>query len=282
AAAVGHEAEDVPSNRIRLAMTKTMPVLAHRDFGGEGRPPLIILHGLLGSSRNWQSAGRDLAEHFHVHALDLRNHGDSFHAREMDYPAMAMDVAAWMGAHGIERARLIGHSMGGKVGMVLACRFPQRLEKFVAVDIAPRAYPAGHVKEFEAMHALDLDTLGSRQEAEAAVELYVSEWGMRQFLLSNLERKPDGGFRWMINLQGITDALSTLEDEFLGEGDRFDGEVLFLLGGRSKYFKPEDRARVKKHFPAAKIETMPSVGHNPHFEAREAFVAEVMKFLGAP
>ncbi len=261
-------------------MTKTMPILAHRDFGGEGRPPLLILHGLLGSSRNWQSAGRDLAEHFHVCALDLRNHGDSFHAREMDYATMAADITAWMDAHGIERARLIGHSMGGKVGMVLACRFPQRLEKFIAVDIAPRAYAAGHVKEFEAMHALDLHTLASRQEAEKTIEGFVPEWGMRQFLLSNLERKPGSGFRWVINLQGITDALPTLEDEFLGEGDRFDGSVLFLLGGSSRYFKPEDRARVNTYFPHAKIVTMSDIGHNPHFEAREAFVSEVLRFFG--
>src|SRR5690606_16173510 len=118
-----------------------MPLLAHRDFGGEGKPPLVVLHGLLGSARNWQSAGRDLAADFHVCALDLRNHGDSFHAREMTYAIMADDVCAWLDARGWQRVRLMGHSMGGKVAMVLACRFPERVEKLVAVDIAPKAYP---------------------------------------------------------------------------------------------------------------------------------------------
>jgi len=260
-------------------MTNAMPILAHRDFGGKGKPPLIILHGLLGSSRNWQSAGRDFAEHFHVHALDMRNHGESFHAREMDYPTLAADVASWMDAQGFESTHFIGHSMGGKIGMVLACRQPQRLKKFIAVDIAPRAYPAGHVREFEAMHALDVGNCPSRQEAEKLIEPSVTEWGMRQFLLSNLERDPKGGFRWLIDLQGITDALPTLEAEFLGANDRYDGEMLFLLGGRSQYFRSEDRKRVETHFPRARIVTMPHIGHNPHFEAREAFVAEAMKYF---
>jgi pimeloyl-ACP methyl ester carboxylesterase len=261
-------------------MTKTMPILAHRDFGGEGKPPLLVLHGLLGSSRNWQSAGRDLAAHFHVCALDLRNHGDSFHAREMDYPTMASDVVAWMDAHGIERAHLVGHSMGGKVGMVLACRHAARLERFVAVDIAPRAYAASHVKEFAAMHALDPGSLRARAEAEKTIEPMIADWGMRQFLLGNLERRPGGeGFRWIIDLAGISDALPTLEADFLREDDVHAGAVLFVLGERSNYFRTEDRARAKRHFPTARFVTLAGVGHNPHFEARETFVREVTRFL---
>lgn len=262
-------------------MTKTMSILAHRDFGGEGNPPLVILHGLLGSSRNWQSAGRDLASRSHVYALDLRNHGESFHHREMDYDVMAADVVSWMESEEIARASFIGHSMGGKVAMVLACRQPRRVDKLVTVDIAPRAYPAGHVREFKAMHALDLGSIESRQDAERRIEAYAPDWGMRQFLLSNLERLPDGGgFRWMIGLEEISAALATLEDRFLNEGDSWEGPTCFLLGGKSRYFRTEDQVLVERYFPAATIETLPGVGHNPHFEAREAFVAKVNAFLG--
>ena len=110
---------------------RIMPLLAHRDFGGAGRPPLIVLHGLLGAARNWQSAGRDLAADFHVCALDLRNHGESFHARESGYGDMAADVLAWLDAHGRERVHLLGHSMGGKIAMRLACRHPKRVQRGV-------------------------------------------------------------------------------------------------------------------------------------------------------
>ena len=127
--------------------------LFHRDLGGSGKPPLVILHGMLGSSRNWQTAGRDLSEHFHVNALDLRNHGGSPHADEMDYSVMVADVLRWLDVQQIERVTLMGHSMGGKVGMLLACHHPQRVERLVVVDIAPKDYYwTGHRAEFAAMN----------------------------------------------------------------------------------------------------------------------------------
>ena len=261
-------------------MTKTMPILAHRDFGGEGLPPLIILHGMLGSSRNWQSAGRDLAARFHVCALDLRNHGDSFHAREMSYPVMAADVIAWMDARGIERAHFIGHSMGGKTAMRLAVDHPLRVGKLVVVDIAPKAYPRSHGMNFAAMNALDLVTLTSRQEAEERLAAEVTDWGMRKFLLTNLERGPHGkGFRWVINLPALNEALPVLEENFLRSDERFDGDVLFVLGGKSRYFLREDEPATRAHFPYVTFETIAESGHNPHFDTREKFVEIVGQFL---
>lgn len=263
-------------------MTKTMPILAHSDFGGEGLPPLIILHGMLGSSRNWQSAGRDLAARHQVYALDLRNHGDSFHAREMSYPIMAADVIAWMDAMGIERAHFIGHSMGGKTAMRLAVDHPLRVGKLVVVDIAPKAYPRSHGLNFAAMNGLDLATLTSRQEAEERIAADVADWGMRKFLLTNLERGPHGkGFRWVINLPALTEALPVLEENFLAPSERFDGDVLFVLGGKSRYFLPEDEPATRAHFPYVTFATIAESGHNPHFDTREKFVEIVGGFLGA-
>ena len=261
-------------------MTKAMPILAHRDFGGEGRPPVVILHGMLGSSRNWQTAGRDLAAWFHVRALDLRNHGDSFHAREMSYPLLAQDVIAWMDAEGLERAHLVGHSMGGKVAMRLAIDHPLRVDKLVVVDIAPKAYPRSHDMNFGAMNRLDLTTLASRQEAEERLAADVPDWAMRKFLLTNLERVPGGrGFRWTINLAALTEALPVLEDRFLAPLERFDGDALFVLGGRSRYFIPGDEAATREHFPYARFATIAASGHNPHFDTREDFVDLVHRFL---
>ena len=126
--------------------------LHHTDLGGAGKPPMLVLHGLLGSSRNWLGTGRDLAKHWQVFALDARNHGKSPHAPEMDYNVLAADLLAWMDAHHLAKATLVGHSLGGKTAMLLACRHPGRVERLVVVDIAPKDYSwASHRAEFAAV-----------------------------------------------------------------------------------------------------------------------------------
>jgi esterase len=251
--------------------------LYHRDLGGAGNPPLVILHGLLGSSRNWQTAGKDLAANFHVFALDLRNHGASPHTAEMGYPEMVTDVMAWMDAQRIPHATIVGHSMGGKVAMLLACRHAERVERLVIVDIAPKDYRwEAHRAEFAAMNELDLQHLASRAEAELRFEARVDDWAMRKFLVTNLDRNDAGGWRWQINLPALTAALPTLEKNPLSETDVFTGPTQFIIGGRSRYVLPDDAERIRRHFPSAKIEVIPESGHNPHMEQRAAFVTQVL------
>ena len=253
------------------------PTLHHTDLGGEGKPPLIVLHGLLGSSRNWQTTGRDLAQHWHVHALDARNHGKSPHEAGMTYEILATDVATWMKAQGIARATLVGHSMGGKTAMLLACRQPQLVERLVVVDIAPKDYTwAAHRSEFAAMNQLDLGSLTSRGEAELRFEALVPSLGMRKFLATNLERSEDGTWRWIANLPVLTAALPAVEQNSLLPADHYDGPTLFISGGRSQYVKTEDHAAIRAHFPQAAFEVIADAGHNPHLDAREKFVAAIL------
>ncbi|MEO5959885.1 MAG: alpha/beta fold hydrolase [Opitutaceae bacterium] len=251
--------------------------LFHRDLGGAGRPPLVILHGLLGSSRNWQTAGRDLAAHYHVLALDLRNHGGSPHAPAMSYDEMVGDAIAWLDGQRIERVMLLGHSMGGKVAMRLACRHPRRVERLVVVDVAPKDYSwAGHRQSFAAMNELQLADLRSRAEAELRFEARVPGWAMRKFLATNLERTPEGKWFWQINLPAITGALPELEKNPLAADDRYSGPTTFIAGGKSNYIEAVDEAVMRAHFPTARLVTLPESGHNPHMEARAEFVAAVV------
>jgi pimeloyl-ACP methyl ester carboxylesterase len=239
---------------------------------------LVILHGLLGSSRNWQTAGKDLAEWFNVFALDLRNHGASPHAEEMTYDAMIEDVLAWMDARGIERATLLGHSMGGKVAMRLACRHSGRVERLVIVDIAPKDYRwAAHRAEFAAMNELKLEHLQSRAEAELRFEARVDDWAMRKFLTTNLERTAEGRWRWMVNLPVLTAALPVLEANPLNAEDRYEGPVRFVLGERSNYVQREDWEAARRWFPKAEFLVVNGAGHNPHMETREEFVSIVAR-----
>lgn len=256
--------------------------LYHRDLGGSVLPALVILHGMLGSSRNWQTAGRDLAAHRRVVALDLRNHGQSPHAEPMTYAAMAADVLAWMDAEGLANAEILGHSMGGKVAMLLACRHPERVSGLVVVDVAPKAYHwRAHREEFAAMNELQLGDLRSRAEAEIRMEGRVPSWPMRKFLATNLERDPGGGFRWQVNLPVMTQALPVLEQDPLGPEDRFMGRVLFVTGGRSAYVEPGDHAAILARFPYARFVEIAASGHNPHIEARQSLVAAVAAELTA-
>lgn len=251
--------------------------LHHVDLGGAGKPPMLVLHGLLGSSRNWQTTGRDLGEHFHVVALDARNHGRSPHSEEMSFAAMAGDVIAWMDTRGLARADIVGHSMGGKTAMLLACRHPERVARLVVVDVAPKNYSwTGHRNEFLAMNELNLAQLTSRAEAEERFAARVPDPGMRKFLATNLERDAEGRWRWAVNLRVLTRKLPELEQEGLAADDRYDGPALFIVGGRSNYVHDEDHAGIRRHFPAADIKVLPEAGHNPHMDSREAFVRAVL------
>jgi pimeloyl-ACP methyl ester carboxylesterase len=232
-----------------------------------------VLHGLLGSARNWQTTGRDLTAYYHVFALDARNHGKSPHAGEMDYEVMMADIIAWMDAQGVARATLVGHSMGGKTAMRLACRHPERVERLIVVDIAPKDYYwVAHRGEFAAMNELELSSLQSRQEAEMRFEARVPNLGMRKFLTTNLERSDEGAWRWAVNLPVLTTALAVLEKNSVESTDRYVGPTLFIAGGRSQYVQANDHELIRQHFPAARIEVIAESGHNPHMEQRERFV----------
>lgn len=256
---------------------RIMRSLFHRDLGGAGRPPLVLLHGLLGSSRNWQTVGADLAAQYHVSALDLPNHGRSPQGETMTYAAMMADVIAWLDKQGLVRVTLVGHSMGGKVAMLLACRHPERVERLVVVDIAPRDYCwPGHRASFAAMNELNPGDLKSRAEAELRFEARVPSWPMRKFLATNLERAADGTWCWQINLPVLTRALPEMERNPLGPHDRFAGPARFIAGGKSSYIEARDHGVIRTHFPAAAILTLADSGHNPHLEARAAFGAAVL------
>lgn len=231
---------------------------------------------MLGSSRNWQTTGGDLAAQFQVFALDLRNHGKSPHADSMTYEEMMQDVLAWMEARQLGAATFMGHSMGGKVAMQLACRQPARVSRLVVVDIAPKNYFwTGHRQSFAAMNELNLADLHSRAEAEMRFEARVPNWAMRKFLTTNLDRREDGSWFWQINLPVVTAALPELEQNPLAPGERFTGPTLFLAGEKSNYIEATDHAAIRAHFPTAEIRTIAGAGHNPHMETREAFVAEI-------
>jgi esterase len=245
---------------------------------GDGYP-LIILHGLFGSSENWQTLSRRFAKCYQVFALDLRNHGHSPHSDVFNYPAMVDDVREFMQAHTLSSAYLLGHSMGGKVAMQLALADPERVTKLVVVDIAPKPYPPEHDAIFDALLALQLDEYRTRKEIDQALARKLPDESLRQFLMKNLARGEDGAFHWELDLQAIYRHYGEISRGIDTSG-RFERPTLFIRGARSHYITEKDAALITGLFPFSKIVTVPGVGHWVHSEARRQFARLVLAFLG--
>ena len=162
---------------------------------GQGEP-LILLHGLFGQADNWLGVAPKFAERFQVFIPDLRNHGVSPHDAVMEYSLMAADMEEFFAAHNIEKALVVGHSMGGKVAMRLALDFPDRVKRLVVVDMAPRAYAPSHDPIFKALSALDLPIFQTRPQIEDALAKEIPSLNLRRFLLKNLGRDAKGQFVW--------------------------------------------------------------------------------------
>lgn len=252
--------------------------LNYRITGEADSPPVIILHGLLGSSRNWTTVARHLAQSHQVFTLDLRNHGKSPHAPEMDFPVLASDLLELMEAHDLAQAHLIGHSLGGKVAMRFAVNHPERVSSLVVVDIAPRQYGLHFQKDFAAMRALDLGSIKNRKQADDALAESVGDWGQRQFLLTNLQRDSEGTYYWAANIDVLAESLPTIREDPLSARERFDGPVLFLYGEKSNFVRPEDHTRIVEAFPQAHIQAVPDAGHNVHAENTSFFNQALDRF----
>ena len=251
----------------------------HFQEYGSGHP-LVILHGLFGSLDNWHTLSRILGASFRVFALDQRNHGRSPHSNIFTYEALAEDLRQFLDEHELSTAHLLGHSLGGKTAMRFALTFPERVDKLVVVDIAPRAYQPVHDEIFDAMLPLDLGAYSSRQQVDEAIARKIPDFSTRQFLMKNLNRDESGGFRWKVNLK----ALKNNYDEIAGaiESDRtFTGSTLFVRGMRSGYVLDSDLPGIRKLFPRAEIADL-DTGHWVHAEAPQAFARLVLEFLQRP
>jgi len=251
--------------------------LSSREYG-QG-PPLIILHGLFGSLDNWTAISSRLAPDFHVYAVDQRNHGGSPHSEDMNYRLMADDLREFMDERGIDKAHVLGHSMGGKTAMQFALQYGSRVDRLVVVDVAPRAYEPEHEYIFAALSVLDLANFRARPEIEQALAPRIPDLAVRRFLLKNLARSPDETFQWRFNLSGLHRNYLALAGGLEPTG-AFEGPSLFIRGEKSDYIGDADWPAIQKQFPRAESVIVPGAGHWVHIQAPEFFVVSAKKFLG--
>ena len=251
-------------------------MLLHYKEIGEGKP-LVILHGLFGTSDNWQTHAKKLGEYYRVILVDQRNHGHSPWSEDFTYEHLADDLERLILHLGIDQFTLIGHSMGGKTAMYYSQKYPTRLEKMVIVDIGIKQYPMHHNEIIKGIKSLDLATISSRSAAEQAMIPFVDSYGVRQFLLKNLYWVEKGKLAWRMNV----DVLEREMEEILAPIPNIEvwTPTLFLRGAMSNYILDEDWDAIEEIFPDATLETIENAGHWVHSEQPDEFIEKVLGFI---
>lgn len=252
--------------------------MLHSRIEGEGKP-LLIIHGFLGTSDNWKTLAGQYAQNGHqVHALDLRNHGKSFHSDDFTYADMVNDVVEYCDANNIKKADIIGHSMGGKVAMFLATQNPEKVDRLIVADIGPKYYAPHHQDILAGLNAVDFSAKPTRNDVEEVLAEHITDFGTRQFLMKNLYWKEPGQLDFRFNLPVFNEKIDSI-GEALPADAVFSGPTLFLRGDKSRYIKDEDIVGIKLHFPQAEIKDIKNSGHWLHAENPQDFMAETLTFL---
>jgi len=248
----------------------------HHRIIGEGEP-LFILHGLFGSSDNWQTLGKRFAEKYQVIFVDQRNHGRSPWSDEFNYDLMVEDFKELVDDLGFQKINVIGHSMGGKTVIGFAAKYGEYIDKMVVADIGHKQYPMHHEQILEGLNALDLNQIKSRGQADKALSNYISEMGVRQFLLKNLYWVEKGQLGWRINIPVLSEKIYDIIEEI--SFDTIDNITLFIRGGKSNYILDSDFDEIYRKYPKGRIYTIEEAGHWVHAEAQEEFYTAVTEFL---
>jgi pimeloyl-ACP methyl ester carboxylesterase len=252
--------------------------LYYNSYGSESLPPLIILHGLLGSSDNWHSFGKIFGEHFRTYILDARNHGRSPHSDVFNYHAMSEDVVEFVHQKNLPSVSFLGHSMGGKTAALVSLFHPELISKLIVVDIAPKSYKAHHDKVFDALNSLDVSVFTYRKDIDETLSKKIREVPLRQFLMKNLIRDDFGRFHWKMNLEVIEKNYAQINEE-LPRDHQFDKPTLFIRGENSDYIQMEDLSLIYKLFPKAELTTIKNAGHWVQVDAPKEFADTVLDFL---
>lgn len=253
--------------------------LNQRTYGEPTQPAVVLLHGLFGSSSNWGSVAKYLADRYFVLVPDLRNHGQSPHDSDIGYAAMVDDLLGLLDAQDIQGATLVGHSMGGKVAMHLALNHPERVDGLAAVDMSPVSYTHDFDNILDAFRAVDVTMIKSRAQADEQMAQYVQIRGVRAFLLQNLVKQGDG-WGWRLNL----DALEAGQREITAfpqqrDGAQYGGPASFIYGALSNYVTPAYEPTIRRYFPKADLCPVSDAGHWVYADQPQGFQACLEAFL---
>jgi esterase len=256
---------------------------------GDG-PPLIILHGLYGSSDNWVTIAKIISNKFTVYLPDQRNHGQSPHSEVHDYDSMSSDLFELISDLGLTKFFLAGHSMGGKTAICFALRWPEMIDGLLIADISPFTDESikpvvfnQHQTILKTILETDLTKVSSRHEAEILLSYKISSGKILSLIMKNLQRLTDNRFAWKINTSSL---IKNLENIMVGlprpsvEYQQVTGfPVIFLKGENSDYLSPSDYKDILKMFPSAEFRTVKNSGHWLHSDTPEAVAEALISLL---
>jgi len=250
--------------------------LFHRVLGSGD--PIIILHGIFGSSDNWMTIAKKLSQRYKLYLPDLRNHGNSFHHPDFNYKIMVNDMVSFIETHNISNPLIVGHSMGGKLAMNLALHLGPDIRKLMVIDIGPQFYPIHHERILNGLRDIKLDDFHARKDIDEALSGVIPEFAERQFILKNLKRMEDGSFAWKLNVESLSRNIGNVGEEIEGES-KFTNPTLFVKGEHSHYLDKNNLDGITKFFPNATITEVLGAGHWVHADKPEAFLKVLQDFI---
>ena len=242
---------------------------------------LFIFHGLYGRGKNWQTFSKKLSKEKNqiVVTVDLRNHGENDFEEDISYILMKNDIISLFNYLGVEKTNLLGHSMGGKLAMIITLLEPKYVNKVIIADIAPIDYDSDDKLIINSLLNINLDLIKSRVEADVILSEYIDQKFLRSFLLQNLKLS-NGKYEWSINLKAIKKSLNDLRKfPTINNINRFDKEVLCIYGGKSNYVKEEYFKIFKIFFSNISFHEIRDADHFLHIEKPLEFYEVSNKFL---
>jgi esterase len=264
-------------------MTKSMTIeqsILNYQQSGTGEH-IVLIHGLFGSLENLNMVAKPLSKTYCVTSVDVRNHGNSFHSGNMEYPELAQDIINLLNHLNITTCILLGHSMGGKIAIQVALEQPERITRLVIADIAPVSYPPHHLEIITGLQAIDLSQVHKRKDADEQLAAYVDNIGVRQFLLRNLALNDQGNFAFKCSLADISKGYPQImkANELPIDKVPYTGATLFIKGGDSDYIQPQHKEAITKLLPNSKAKIIQGAGHWLHAEKTVAFNKIVIDFI---
>lgn len=272
--------------------------LHYAEWGDSQARPLLLLHGGRDHCRNWDWVAERLCADWHVIAPDLRGHGDSqwCPSGTYTYDAYLWDLLALVEHLGIDRASIIGHSLGGNIALRFAAAFPERVCQLVCIeglgtspDEVERTYAAPYSQRLRE-NALYRQRLLSRPRQgyttlEQALKHYhkrnpsLTATQARHLVNHGLRQLDDGHYTWKFDdLSRKPSQTCASESEILQLIESVECPVLLPWGGRSFFSLEENRERISA-FAGARVRLYPEAGHWPHHMVLDGFVEDVMAFL---
>ncbi len=262
--------------------------LFYRKYG-EGSP-LIILHGLFGSSDNWVTVAKKISSHCTIYLPDQRNHGNSPHDVRHDYESMSDDLFELVTDLGLKKFYLAGHSMGGKTAMLFSSKWPEMLEGMMIADISPfsdeKRKAAARYENFSILKSIldtDLSKAKSRNDVELSLAQDINSEKIRELIMKNLRRNSANIFEWKLNapalMNNLEDMIEGVHFQATGNHEITGFPIIFLKGENSDYIKTGEFTDICKIFPAADLKIIKNAGHWLQVDNPQAVIDALLELL---